>query len=435
MGALTNNRKRGDDYFKSLVPPSSPIDQSCIHITKKPKLSVSPYQNTPDNSRYASSNSIVSRLSQYPDRKSGFSREVHAPVRNSRFGPFSSAKNSGIIASSKESPADKMGVFSVFSRLSRYEKVKDVAIRSLRYAFTGKQKEKEVIEVDSEDENQDDVADDSSIEEVEIVDFVGSKRKGGRGDVENSQKLNVKMVEKEVRSFDSSMVTDASNAVAKAADWEKNVFMQLDQMPDDSGVPRYKRLYDQINKRDGKLASLKFDIELNEKRIQWFHLLRPQKKEEQIKVINLYLELLKEREKRAPQKFLKCHFFNTFFYKKIFVPIHKEVHWCLAIINKKDEKFQYLDSLKGVDSQVLNVLARYFVDEVKDKCGKDINVSSWERELVEELPEQANGFDCGVFMIKYADFYSRDIGLCFSQEDMPYFRRRTAKEILKLRAE
>ncbi|KAH9318397.1 hypothetical protein KI387_020166, partial [Taxus chinensis] len=33
-------------------------------------------------------------------------------------------------------------------------------------------------------------------------------------------------------------------------------------------------------------------------------------------VINLYFELLKEREKWEPKKFLKCHFFNTFFYKK-----------------------------------------------------------------------------------------------------------------------
>lgn len=31
----------------------------------------------------------------------------------------------------------------------------------------------------------------------------------------------------------------------------------------------------------------------------------------------MYLELLKEREKREPKKFLKCHFFNTFFYKKV----------------------------------------------------------------------------------------------------------------------
>lgn len=34
-------------------------------------------------------------------------------------------------------------------------------------------------------------------------------------------------------------------------------------------------------------------------------------------VINLYLELMKERERREPKKFLKCHFFNTFFYKKL----------------------------------------------------------------------------------------------------------------------
>lgn len=34
-------------------------------------------------------------------------------------------------------------------------------------------------------------------------------------------------------------------------------------------------------------------------------------------MINLYLELLKEREQREPKKFLKCHFFNTFFYKKV----------------------------------------------------------------------------------------------------------------------
>lgn len=37
------------------------------------------------------------------------------------------------------------------------------------------------------------------------------------------------------------------------------------------------------------------------------------------------------------------------------------------------------------------VQARYFVDEVKDKCGEDINVDSWEHEFVRELPEQENG--------------------------------------------
>ncbi|KAD4178559.1 hypothetical protein E3N88_27150 [Mikania micrantha] len=182
-------------------------------------------------------------------------------------------------------------------------------------------------------------------------------------------------------------------------------------------------------------------------------------------VINVYLELLKERENRKPKKFIKCHFFNTFFYKKlisghtgydyksvsrwttqkklgysllecdkIFVPIHKEMHWCLAVINKKEEKFQYLDSLGGADEKVLRMLAKYITDEVKDKTGECIDVASWEQEFVTDLPGQENGYDCGMFMIKYADFYSRGIGLCFSQEHMPYFRLRTAREILKLRA-
>uniref|UniRef100_A0ACD5VME2 Uncharacterized protein n=1 Tax=Avena sativa TaxID=4498 RepID=A0ACD5VME2_AVESA len=180
-------------------------------------------------------------------------------------------------------------------------------------------------------------------------------------------------------------------------------------------------------------------------------------------VINLYLELLKERELREPNKFVKCHFFNTFFYKKlinggydykavrrwttkrklgynlidcdkIFVPIHKEVHWCLAVINVRDKKFQYLDSLGSMDMKALKLLATYLVDEVKDKNGKQIDVLSWKQEGVQNLPLQENGWDCGMFMLKYIDFYSRDVDLIFRQKHMPYFRRRTAKEILDLRA-
>ncbi|CAN6226538.1 unnamed protein product [Urochloa humidicola] len=104
-------------------------------------------------------------------------------------------------------------------------------------------------------------------------------------------------------------------------------------------------------------------------------------------VINLYIELLKERVKREPEKFLKCHFFNTFFYKKltcgiagydyqsvrrwttfkklgygliecekIFIPVHRDIHWCLAVINMKDKTFQYLDSLGGLGHDVLRIL-------------------------------------------------------------------------------
>lgn len=337
-----------------------------------------------------------------------------------------------------------------------------------------------------------------------------------------SQLTNVNTLE----SLSLNQRPDDSYVDASLIDGKALEPLSLNLMPndthEDASLPCHKKLLDDsARKHDSNLRRLSFEIKLHEQKRASFKQLHPVKKEEDTliepfkpltddeeemvanafsnsnrrkvlvthensnititgqvlrclgpgewlndEVINVYLELLKEREKQEPEKFLKCHFFNTFFYKKlisgsfgydyksvrrwttqrklgyslvdcdkIFIPVHKEIHWCLAVINKKEEKFQYLDSLGGVDNQVMRVLAKYIVDEVKDKNGEDIDVSSWKQEYVKDLPKQKNGFDCGVFMIKYADFYSRDIGLCFKQEHMPYFRLRTAKEILKLRAD
>lgn len=64
------------------------------------------------------------------------------------------------------------------------------------------------------------------------------------------------------------------------------------------------------------------------------------------------------------------------------MPIHKEIHWCLAVINKKDEKLQYLDSLGGMDSQVLKVLVcfashvLYMFHRLMALSGMDSSISS-----------------------------------------------------------
>ncbi|XP_020407959.1 sentrin-specific protease 2 isoform X1 [Zea mays] len=212
---------------------------------------------------------------------------------------------------------------------------------------------------------------------------------------------------------------------------------------------------------DPRLEAIGIEIRLQKEKLAYI----PKSDKAAKEVINLYLELLKEREKREPNRFLKCHFFNTFFYKKlacgkngydyksvkrwtsqrklgyeliecdkIFVPVHKDVHWCLAIINVKENFFQYLDSLGGMDHNVPKVLARYISEEVKDKSNRVINTSLWHEELV-DIPLQRNGWDCGMFMLKYIDFHSRGLPLSFSQEHMEYFRKRTAKEILRLRAD
>ncbi|GMI80108.1 EARLY IN SHORT DAYS 4 [Hibiscus trionum] len=494
MGALAGNRKRGgDEYFNSNFnhKKKSPypifID---FQFFKKPKFSLS---QSPEKA-ILPHNSTVSRISRYPEPKIPFPRAVHAPVRHIKFGlPGSKHK--------QDSAKSDMGNFLS----SRFSNVKRPAWDALSHF----KKEKEVIFVeDDEKKEKGMVTDDLRVEEVEIIEKA-------KNSVEE---------EKHFQPSSSSAVTELNNGSLRV---ESSLDMSsLRKISDVQDLEVYKKLLESAERRNSKLKELDFQIELNEKRKAGLEALRPEKEpeEEQVEVlppepfipiteeemtlvsrafsvknwrkilvshqnssidirgevlqclkpgawlndevINLYLELLKERENRDPKKFLKCHFFNTFFYKKlvnpesgynykavkrwtsqrklgyclldcdkIFVPIHKEIHWCLAVINKKDQKFQYLDSLKGKDPNVMRALAKYFVEEVKDKSGKNIDISSWEQEYVEDLPAQENGFDCGMFMLKYIDFYSRGLRLCFNQEHMPYFRLRTAKEILNLRAD
>lgn len=486
MGALTtiSNRKRPDSDFYSPV-------------SKKSKIFPSMPQ-TPD--RIPNSKSIISRLCGYPDVTRQINREVHAPQRVDRFG----------YSARRDASSEKMG---------NYYSAMKCALQSLRF-YRGV---KEVIDVDDEGVRGESVTVSSSVEVVEVVED-GVEEEDRLKEREKEEifakyrELDGKVGVEENPS--SSLAVGASRLTDGKMLDSLSSGRQVEVWDVDAGVSVHKKLHEDANKRDDKLSRLSSQISLTEAMVARFQMVLSPKKQADFRepfvpllkdeenevaralsnafrrkvlvthensniqitgemlqclrpgawlndeVINVYLELLKEREKREPKKFLKCHFFSTFFYKKlisgrtgydyksvrrwttqrklgycllecdkIFVPVHKEIHWCLAVINKKDGKFQYLDSLGGVDKQVMKVLAQYFVDEVKDKSGLDFDITSWKQEYVKDLPNQENGFDCGMFMIKYADFYSRDIGLRFKQEHMPYFRKRTAKEILRLRAD
>ncbi|KAJ4956117.1 hypothetical protein NE237_012900 [Protea cynaroides] len=453
----------------------------------------------------------VSRISQYPKEITRLPREVHAPCRRSRFGrPANLFRQSlpGINRDRDNQESIEMG--GCLSRL--YNEAKTSAFDPSQHLTPGKAP---VVDVEAEC-SKDIISDDSSIEEIQVLEdgregrcVVSDWRSHDTSDV-LLRGAYVKLPAyggqpssspvSELTKVDEAEQMMASLSVSLGAEEKMHEFAkrqnsglrtlnsQIDVLQFKSSfypkhqvkkpakdVPREPfvrltseevaevyRAFSGSNRWKVLVTHGNSNIELTGEILQCLRVGAWLNDE----VINVYLELLKEREKREPTKFLKCHFFNTFFYKKlisgtsgydfnavrrwttmrkigygldecdkIFVPIHQEIHWCLAVINKKDEKFQYLDSLKGRDSQVLKILARYFVDEVQDKSGKDINVSSWKHEYIDDLPEQLNGSDCGMFMMKYADFYSRDLGLCFNQKHMPYFRLRTAKEILRLKAE
>ena len=170
-------------------------------------------------------------------------------------------------------------------------------------------------------------------------------------------------------------------------------------------------------------------------------------------IINFYLQMIMARSKET-DNWPKCYAMNTFFlgklknqgysmvkrwtrkvdifsYDKIFIPVHLDVHWCLSVIDLKKKGVYFYDSMGSDKDDILKVLLKYLEQEHMDKKKAPFDTSDFTRENVKDIPRQMNGSDCGMFTLKYAEYLSRNASITFTQEDMPYFRRRMVYEIVK----
>ncbi|CAL1606189.1 unnamed protein product [Knipowitschia caucasica] len=170
-------------------------------------------------------------------------------------------------------------------------------------------------------------------------------------------------------------------------------------------------------------------------------------------VINFYMNLLVERSKDPALPSVNT--FNTFFFPKLrssgysavrrwtkrmdifskdilLVPVHLGVHWCLSVVDFRKKNVLYFDSMGGNNDEACRILFEYLQQESKDKKGKEMDTSGWSLHSKKrnEIPQQMNGSDCGMFTCKYADYITKDKSITFTQKHMPYFRRRMVWEIV-----
>jgi len=169
-------------------------------------------------------------------------------------------------------------------------------------------------------------------------------------------------------------------------------------------------------------------------------------------VINFYTNLLMERSK-AVERLPPVYAFSTFFYptllkrgfagvkrwtrkvdvfahELLLVPVHLGVHWCLATVNTKEKAIRYYDSMLGDNREALQALRDYLAEEHRDKKKAPLDMSEWRAECVKDIPRQMNGSDCGMFACKFSEYLSRRKTIDFTQDEMPYFRRRMVYEIV-----
>ncbi|XP_064021137.1 sentrin-specific protease 2-like isoform X1 [Pogoniulus pusillus] len=170
-------------------------------------------------------------------------------------------------------------------------------------------------------------------------------------------------------------------------------------------------------------------------------------------VINFYMKLIAERNKK--EGFAAVHAFSTFFYPKfisggytavrrwtkgvdlfqqdlIFVPIHLRVHWALVVVDVRRKTIRYYDSMAKSGDKICQTLFQYLREESLEKRNLELASSEWTLRSMEshEIPQQSNGSDCGVFVCKYAEYISRDRATTFTQNHMPYFRKKMVWEII-----
>ena len=110
----------------------------------------------------------------------------------------------------------------------------------------------------------------------------------------------------------------------------------------------------------------------------------------------------------------------------------KTDHWSLVLIDMQLQSIKYYDSMRKKFKRCLDALELYISKEHLDKKGTALDTSRWSKETVKGIPMQKNGFDCGVFVCKYAEFLSRRAELSFCREDMVHFRSRMKYEIVKV---
>ncbi|WFD01117.1 Ulp1 peptidase [Malassezia yamatoensis] len=222
-------------------------------------------------------------------------------------------------------------------------------------------------------------------------------------------------------------------------------------------------------------------------------------------VINFYGTLIQQRaneaerlrEEARQQKqpppheacaFWSVHFFSSYFWQKlqsngykgvqrwsrrvdlftkdlILLPINLgQSHWVCAAINLRLRRFEYYDSIGIARPKVFESLRDYLAQELQAKKQLSIDWTDWQDYFAgESSPQQANGFDCGVFAIQTLEQVSRrdaflpmpqpltaasfckpadgkelayermmhaeEYAWNFSQEHMPYLRRRMVHEI------
>ena len=131
----------------------------------------------------------------------------------------------------------------------------------------------------------------------------------------------------------------------------------------------------------------------------------------------------------------KCPGGDILSLESIFVPVHvSNCHWAFAVITPENMTISYFDSLGGTGISYLRILRRFVIVGAGDRT--DIRMWRLREGNSSSMPQQENGFDCGVYMCAMVRFLAtggtNGSTHPFEHRDICLIRRRFAYLILSM---
>ncbi|KAK1555363.1 hypothetical protein Q3G72_025380 [Acer saccharum] len=193
-------------------------------------------------------------------------------------------------------------------------------------------------------------------------------------------------------------------------------------------------------------------------------------------IMNFYIRYLQQQASPANRALYDCHFFNTYFYKKlkeavsykgvdknsffikfrrwwkgvnifhkayVLIPIHEDLHWSLVIIsipNKEEESgpiILHLDSLGLHSSRSVFNNIKSFLKEEWNYLNEEVSPSDlpiadriWKHlprridERIITVPQQKNDYDCGLFVLFFMERFIEEAPERLKKQDLDMFGKR-----------
>ncbi|KAI6242974.1 ULP-PROTEASE domain-containing protein [Aphelenchoides fujianensis] len=100
------------------------------------------------------------------------------------------------------------------------------------------------------------------------------------------------------------------------------------------------------------------------------------------------------------------------------------------VVDVENRELRFFDSMHTNGEKHLNALRDYLREESAEKHASRYSVDDYQLLSAEKCPKQMNGYDCGMFTCRFAEYVTRRAPFNFAQRHMAYFRKRTVFEIV-----